>query len=59
MNQQQIGQFIQKQRKAHELTQRELADRLGVTNKAVSKWELGRSMPDIDPLRATVSGTGN
>lgn len=47
MNQQQIGQFIQEQRKAHELTQRELADRLGVTNKAVSKWELGRSMPDV------------
>ena len=47
MDQQQIGQFIQEQRKAHELTQRELADRLGVTNKAVSKWELGRSMPDV------------
>lgn len=47
MDQQQIGLFIQEQRKAHELTQRELADRLGVTNKAVSKWELGRSMPDV------------
>ena len=47
MDQQKIGQFILEQRKKHELTQRELADRLGVTNKAVSKWELGRSMPDV------------
>lgn len=47
MDQQQIGQFIQKQRKAHSMTQQELADKLGVTNKTVSKWELGRSMPDV------------
>ena len=47
MEQQRIGQFIQERRKAHGLTQQELADRLGVTNKAVSKWEKGRSMPDV------------
>ncbi len=47
MDQQQIGRFIQEQRKAHGMTQQDLADRLGVTNKAVSKWELGRSMPDV------------
>lgn len=47
MDQQRIGQFIQEQRKAHAMTQQELADKLGVTNKAVSKWELGRSMPDV------------
>ena len=47
MDQQRIGQFIQEQRKAHGMTQQELADQLGVTNKAVSKWEKGHSMPDV------------
>ena len=47
MDQQRIGQFIQDQRKAHAMTQQELADKLGVTNKAVSKWEKGHSMPDV------------
>ena len=47
MDQQQIGQFIQEQRKAHSMTQQELAEKLCITNKAVSKWELGRSMPDV------------
>ena len=47
MDQQQIGRFIQEQRKAHGMTQQDLADRLGVTNKAVSKWEKGHSMPDV------------
>ena len=47
MDQQRIGQFIQEQRKAHGMTQQELADKLGVTNKAVSKWEKGHSMPDV------------
>ena len=47
MDQQRIGQFIQEQRKTHGMTQQELADQLGVTNKAVSKWEKGHSMPDV------------
>ncbi len=47
MNQEKTGLFIMEQRKAHNLTQQELADRVGVTNKAVSKWEKGRSMPDV------------
>ena len=38
------GQFIARRRKAIGLTQKELADRLGVTNKAVSKWETGDSL---------------
>ena len=35
------GQFISERRRAIGLTQKELAERLGVTNKAVSKWETG------------------
>lgn len=46
MNQIKIGRFISERRKEAGFTQRELAERLGVTDKAVSKWETGKSMPD-------------
>jgi len=42
-----IGEFISKLRKEKGLTQAELAQKLNVTNKAVSKWETGKGMPDI------------
>ena len=41
-----IGRFIAERRKAQGLTQAALADRLNITDRAVSKWENGRSMPD-------------
>lgn len=44
------GTFISARRKELSLNQKQLADRLGVTDKAVSKWETGRSAPDISLL---------
>lgn len=44
------GRFIAQRRKEKHMTQKELADRLGITNKAVSKWETGQGMPDIGVL---------
>lgn len=41
------GAFIAELRRELELTQKELADRIGVTDKAVSKWERGRGFPDV------------
>ena len=46
MNQEKIGKFIAKCRKDKNLTQSELADKLNISNKAISKWETGRGMPD-------------
>lgn len=46
MNQEKIGQFISNCRKNKNLTQIQLAEMLGITDKAVSKWERGKSMPD-------------
>jgi len=41
-----IGQFIAAQRKSQGYTQAALAEKLGITDRAVSKWETGKSMPD-------------
>ena len=45
-----IGEIIRKYRKERNLTQEEVAGRLGVTAPAVNKWEKGVSMPDITLL---------
>lgn len=42
-----VGRFIAQNRKNLNLTQKELAEKLGVTDRAVSKWENGRSIPDV------------
>lgn len=47
MNQIKIGQFIAALRKEQNLTQLELANKLKVTDRAISKWENGRGLPDI------------
>ena len=46
MNQTEIGKFIAKCRKEKKLTQAQLAEKLNITDRAVSKWETGKSMPD-------------
>lgn len=51
MNQEKIGKFILDLRKQNKMTQKELADKLNVTAQAVSKWENGRGIPDIEILQ--------
>ena len=46
MDQLKIGKFIAERRKQKQLTQLQLADKLGITDKAISKWERGIAMPD-------------
>ena len=46
MDQIKIGKFIAEQRKKNNLTQAQLAEKLNITDRAVSKWENGKAMPD-------------
>lgn len=46
MNQQEIGRFILQMRKEKEMTQKQLAEKIGVSDKAVSRWETGKGLPD-------------
>ena len=52
MRQQDIGAFIARKRKEKNLTQEQLAERLGISNKTVSKWENGKCMPDYSIIEA-------
>lgn len=58
MNAEKTGEFITKKRGELGLTQRELADRIGVTDKAVSKWETGRGFPDVGVLEILAKELG-
>ena len=51
MNQEIIGKFIAECRKEKNMTQQELADKLGVTDRAISHWENGRRLPDYSLLK--------
>ena len=50
MDQIKIGKFIATLRKEKDLTQEQLGEKLGVTNKTISRWENGNYMPDIEML---------
>lgn len=50
MNQEDVGKYIKKLRVSNGLSQSALADKLGVTFQAVSKWENGRNLPDMQTL---------
>lgn len=50
MNQEQIGKFIKENRESINLTQEQLAEKLGLTAKSISRWERGKTMPDISML---------
>ena len=45
-----IGLFLKELRKEKQITQEELAEKLGVSNRTVSRWETGSNMPDFDVL---------
>ena len=47
MDQSKIGAYIAVKRKAEDLTQAQLAQKLGVSDKSVSKWERGVCLPDV------------
>lgn len=47
MDQEKIGKFIANLRKEQKLTQEQLAEKLGVTDKSVSRWENGKCLPDV------------
>ena len=51
MNQIKIGKFIAELRKSKNMTQQQLAEKIGVSFKTVSKWETGRGMPELSTLK--------
>ena len=51
MDQVKIGKFIFECRKNKKITQEELAERLGVSSKSISRWENGNTMPDYSLLK--------
>lgn len=51
MNQEKIGKFISELRKEKGMTQEQLAYKMGVTDKSISRWENGKTMPDYSLLK--------
>lgn len=50
MDQKNVGSFLRELRKEKQLTQEQLAERFGVTNRSVSRWETGSNMPNLSIL---------
>ena len=62
MDQIRIGRFIAESRKSRNLTQRQLADALSISDKTISKWECGKGLPEVSlmlPLCAALDITVN
>ena len=56
MNQANIGSYIARKRREKNLTQEQLAERLGVSNKTISKWENGKCMPNYSVIEQELNG---
>lgn len=52
MNQLATGKFISQKRKEKNMTQEQLAEKIGVSNKTISKWETGKCMPDYSVVKS-------
>ncbi len=58
MNQYVTGTMIKRLRESRKITQQQLAEKLGVSNKAISKWETGRGYPDISLIEPLADALG-
>lgn len=58
MTQEKIGKFIAKVRKENDMTQEQFAEKLGVSNRSISRWENGKTMPDISLFPAICEELG-
>ena len=58
MNQEKIGKYISEKRKEKKITQEELAERLGVSDRAISNWENGKNMPDLSLFKPLCNELG-
>ena len=50
MNQVQIGRFLAQERKRKGYTQKQLSEKLGISDKTISKWECGNGFPEVSLL---------
>ena len=55
MNQEKIGKFIAECRKNKNMTQQDLAEKLGVSDRTIGNWENGRNMPDLSLFKPLCS----
>lgn len=58
MDNKKIGSFIAKQRKIKGLNQKQLAEKIQVTDKAISRWETGKGMPEVSLLQPLANALG-
>lgn len=54
MDQIKIGKFIAERRKSKKLTQKQLAEKLSISDKTISKWECGNGLPEVSDRKSVV-----